>query len=71
MKLLSRLLTSNLTRVPLLNVTFNYAHYQKCGKEKSCTVTLHPTLAGDEVLKQMLETVVDYIRDNCDMNEIV
>ena len=71
MKLLSRLLTNNLKRVPLVNVTFNYDRYKKYGKEGSCIATAHPILSDDETLKQMFEIMVNYIRDNYDMNEVV
>ena len=71
MKLLARLLTKNLTMVPLINVTFNYGYFKKHGKEGSCNATAHPLLADDENLKQMFKDMVDYIRDNYDMNEII
>ena len=37
MKIITRLLTKNLTKVPLLWITFNMQKYKKYGKKNSCT----------------------------------
>jgi hypothetical protein len=71
MKLLTRLLTKNLTRVPLLVLYFNEPHYKKYGKKDSCICTFHPILKNDEHLRETMMGLCDYIRDNYDMEKIV
>jgi len=67
---LTKLLTKNLTRVPLILISFNYEDY-KNGIEKNCISSVHPLLKGDEGLCEKLQAVVDYIRENYDMEDIV
>jgi hypothetical protein len=69
--MLRRLLTRNLTQVPLLWVTFNYQLFKKNGKKNSCMLNIHPTLKDDVILKKKLYEIVDYIRDNYDMKELL
>lgn len=64
-KLLKKL-TKDYTEIPLLWVMFDYQKYQQ-SVEGSCMLHIHPDLGEDEKLKQMLNDVVDYIRDNYDM----
>lgn len=65
------LFTSNKKKVPLLYVHFNYSKYQKNGAKGSCIASIHPELAGDTELKKKIEELIDYIRDNNDMEKIV
>lgn len=70
MKILTRLLTNNLKEIPLLNVTFNYTKFKYTGKVNSCMCNLHPMLQNDDKLIKMTNDLVDYIRDNYDMDLI-
>lgn len=60
--------TKNLTRIPLFIMTFNYRKYKADGKKDSCMFYTHPDIAKDEFVKSKLQEVVDYIRDNYDLN---
>lgn len=62
-------LTNNQKEIPLLVITFNRIKYRKFGNKNSCDLKLHPMLK-DEILKSKLNDIVDYIRDNYDMNKI-
>lgn len=68
LKLIDKL-TNNQKEIPLLIITFNRRKYKKFGKKNSCDLKLHPMLK-DEVLRNKLNDVVDYIRDNYDMDKI-
>lgn len=60
--------TKNLTRIPLFTMTFNYRKYKSDGKKDTCTFFCHPEIANDEFVKEKLCEVVDYIRDNYDLD---
>lgn len=60
--------TKNYTRIPLFTMIFDYRKYQKDGKPGSCTFVAHPEIAQDEFVKEKLCEVVDYIRDNYDLD---
>lgn len=60
--------TKNLTRIPLFTMTFNYRKYKADGKKDSCMFYAHPDIAKDEFVKEKLCEVVDYIRDNYDLD---
>ena len=60
--------TKNLTRIPLFTMTFNYRKYKADGKKGSCTMHCHPDIAKDEFVKSKLQEVVNYIRDNYDLD---
>ena len=62
--------TKNLTRIPLFTMTFNYRKYKADGKKDSCMFYTHTDIAKDEFVKSKLQEVVNYIRDNYDL-EIV
>lgn len=70
-KALTRYITKNYTKVPLIIVTFNYRYYQKHGKKGSCNATCNPLFAQDEKLKKMFEEMIDYIRDNYDVEKFI
>ena len=70
MKLLQRLLTKNLNEIPLFYVTFNYNKYKDNGKKGSCNAQVHPNIANDEHVKETLNDLIDYIRDNYNMDDI-
>ena len=60
--------TKNLTRIPLFTMTFNYRKYKADGKKDSCMLYAHPDIAKDEFVKSKLQEVVNYIRDNYDLD---
>ena len=59
--------TKNLTRIPLFIMTFNYQLYKEHGKTNSCMFCTHPEIARDKYVREELQKVVDYIRDNYDL----
>lgn len=69
--MLRRLLTKNFTKVQLLLVSFDYQFFKKNGKSGSCTMNAHPVLAKDEELRTKVNEIVDYIRDNYNMEDII
>lgn len=60
--------TKNLTRIPLFMMMFDYQKYKAEGKKDSCKFYCHPDIAQDEFVKEKLCEVVDYIRDNYDLD---
>ena len=60
--------TKNLTEIPLFTMTFNYHKYKVQGKKDSCLFYSHSDIANDEFVKGKLQEVVDYIRDNYDLD---
>lgn len=70
MGLLKRLLTKNKTSIPLIWVEFNYKKFRKSGKKGSCVAKTHPMIREDTYIKQTIENLIDYIRDNYDMEEV-
>ena len=70
MGLITRLLTKNRTQIPLLYVTFDYNKFKAEGNVGSCTSNVHPVIANDEHIKQSVNDLIDYIRNNYDMNLI-
>jgi len=70
MGLITRLLTKNKTQIPLLYVTFDYKKFSESGKVDSCMANVHPLIKNDENIKLKINELIDYIRDNYDMNLI-
>ena len=70
MGLLTNLLTKNKTQIPLLYVTFDYKKFQESGKVGSCMANVHPLIKNDDNIKLKLNELIDYIRDNYDMDLI-
>lgn len=64
------LLTDKKRRVPLVMINFNYQKYSQNGAEGSCVCSVHPDLAQDETLKNLLNQVVDHIRNSHDMKNL-
>ena len=71
MKILTRLFTKNLTKIPLLWITFNWKFFKKNGAKGSCMCNIHPCLNDDEHIKTTMQELCDYIRENYDMEEII
>ena len=65
------LLTKGKRCVPLIYINFNYQKYMQEGASGSCICNVHPDLAHDEKLITMMNEMVDYVRDNNDMNKLV
>ena len=65
------LLTKGKRCVPLIYINFNYQKYMQEGVSESCICNVHPDLAHDEKLITMMNEMVDYVRDNYDMNKLV
>lgn len=71
MKIITRLLTKNLTKVPFLWITINMQKYKKYGKEKSCICHIHQCLKDDEHIITTMNELCDYIREKYDMEKII
>ena len=67
---LKRKLTKDLTEIPLFWVTFNYKDYKEKGKKGSCIINAHPNIECDNYIRKTLNDLVDYIRDNYNMEDI-
>lgn len=67
---LSRKLTKNHNEVPLFWVDFNLNKYKQNGAKNSCILHIHPELKNDIYIQTRLNDVVDYIRENWDMERI-
>lgn len=63
-------LTNNYTEVLLFWVTFNLNKYNQDGAKNSCILKIHPELKNDKYIKNTLNNLVDYIRDNYDMEKL-
>lgn len=68
--MLSRLLTKNYTKIPLLWISFNLKKYKKDGAKNSCVLHIHPSLQENEYVIETMKNLCDYIRENYDMEEI-
>lgn len=71
MKILTRLLTKNLTKFPLFWVTFNWKLFKKNGSRGSCMCHIHPCLKNDEHIIKTLNGLCDYVRENYDMEKLI
>lgn len=70
MGLFTKLLTKNRTQIPLIYVTFDYKKFISEGKVGSCTSNVHPVIANDNYIKLKVNELIDYIRDNYDMEDM-
>ncbi|MED3562361.1 hypothetical protein [Bacillus xiapuensis] len=68
-KQLTSKLTNNYNDVPLFYVTFNLNKYKENGVKGSCDLRIHPELK-DEYIKNQLNNLVVYIRENYDMEKL-
>lgn len=69
--MLSRLLTKNHIKIPLLWISFNFKKYKKYGTKNSCILHIHPLATMDEYVIETTKKLCDYIRGNYDMEKIV
>lgn len=71
-KLLRKFLTSNLRRIPIMYIDFNYKKYKKTGKKKETFIlNVHPTLRQDEYIIETMNIMAEYIKNNYDLDMIV
>lgn len=70
-KPITRLLTKNLQRVPLLRIDFNMKKYKENGAKGSCMCVIHPVLKDDERIIETMNGLCDYIRDKYDMEGVI
>ena len=69
-KFIRNLLTKSKTKIPLFIVYFNHKKYKQQGKENSCMVKLHPSIANDEFVKFYTGIIIDYVRDTYNLDEM-
>lgn len=70
-KSITRLLTKNLQRVPLLRIDFNMKKYKENGTKGSCMCVIHPVLKDDEHIIETMNGLCDYIREKYDMEKLI
>lgn len=63
-------LTKKQTKIPLFWVNFNLKKYRENGAEGSCMMHLHPVLRKDDIVKDEIEYLIDYIRKTYDMEDL-
>ena len=71
MRLITRLLTKNLQRVPLLRIDFNMKKFKKNGAKGSCMCVIHPVLKDDNYIIETMNGLCDYIREKYDMEKVI
>lgn len=61
--------SDNLTKIPLILISFDYKRWKTEGiKDSCCTMyTMIPDMADDEFLKEKLKECTDYINDKYNM----
>lgn len=64
-----RKMTKNYTEIPLFYIAFDFQKYRESGEEGSCLIHHLPDFDNDEELKQLMFDVIDYIRENYDMEQ--
>ena len=69
-KWISKKLTKNYNEIPLLLVNFNLNNYQQNGAKNSCIVKIHPELKDDKHVIESLNNLIDYVRDNYNMEKL-
>jgi hypothetical protein len=70
-KFLFKKLTKNHNEIPLFYITFNFNKYKQYGAENSCDLKIHPDLKNDEYIKKTLNDLVDHIRHNYVMDNLI
>jgi len=69
--MIKKILTNNLTKIPMFFCSFNFQHYKSKGKENSCKIHLSPLFKNDTYVIETMNSLVDYIRDNYDMKDLI
>lgn len=70
-KPITRLLTKNFQRVPLLRIDFNMKKFIENGVKGSCMCVVHPALKDDDHIIETMNGLCDYIRENYDMEKVI
>ena len=70
LKWLENKLTNNKESVPLFWIDFNYQLYKKHGKKGSCNIKIHPLISGDDYIKNTLNDLIDYIRNQYNVEKL-
>lgn len=68
--MIRRLLTRNYTMIPLFYAFFDLKKFRKNGAANSCDIHMHPLLHNDVELLDKVKDVIDYIRENYNMEDI-
>ena len=71
MKFITRLLTKNLQRVPLMRIDFNMKKFKESGAKGSCMCVIHPVLKDDNHIIETMHGLCDYIREKHDMEDVI
>ena len=71
MRLITRMLTKNLQRVPLLRIDFNMKKFKESGAKGSCMCVIHPVLKDDNHIIETMNELCDYIREKYDMEKVI
>ena len=64
-KWISKKLTKNYTEIPLFWVDYN----RQTTDKKNCKAYIHPLLIRDRQVQLRIEHLIDYIRENYDLDE--
>jgi hypothetical protein len=67
---LSEKFTNNYKEVPLFWVSFDLNKYLTNGEKGSCELKLHPNFRNDKHIIETLNSLVDHIRENYDMEDL-
>jgi len=67
----TRLLTKNLQRIPLLRIDFNRKRFKKHGAKNSCMGVIHPMLKNDKYVIEMMKALCSYIKEKYNMEDII
>lgn len=63
-------INTKVANIPLFWVEFNRKLFKENGKAGSYMANTHPIIRKDEYVVQTINNLVDYIRDNYDMDEM-
>ena len=69
-KKLVKFLTNDFKKIPLIKISINLQKYRN-KKENSCLGEIHPILREDEHIENTLKKLIDYIRDNYDIDDLI
>ena len=69
MKFIRKLLTKNAKEIPILFVLFNERKYKE--SDKCFEVNYHPSFRDDEVIKEKTKDLMDYIKENYDLGNLL
>lgn len=70
-KNLIKKLTKDYSKIPLLWIEFDLNSYKQNGAKNSCLAKIHPEIRKDKHIENTLRDLIDYIRDNYDMDKLI